>query len=59
VRRAKKAARLQKRRSLMRDLLEEIRALRFELEQARGATERDTIWTAQAARGKDSAGNWR
>ena len=55
MRRAKKT----QRRVLLREVLDELKALRFELQQSRAATERNSIWVAQAARGKDSAGNWR
>jgi hypothetical protein len=61
-----KKARKTQRRVLLRDLLDEIKALRKEMRDMREATENNTaatahnaIWVAQAARGKDSAGNWR
>ncbi len=46
-------------KELIRELLAEIKAMRDEMKNASAATNRNTIWVAQAARGKDSAGNWR
>ncbi len=54
-----KRAHKSQRRVLMRDLMSEIRALREEIRNMRAATEHNSAWVAQAARGKDSAGNWR